>query len=146
MTTAGDPSVGTELRIGSHTLAFEAPDTVRIELCGELGEELQSLAEALEVWGEGRPYMLTLASISRVTTWTGGARKVALSSHRIRLPPRALALYGGGFALRMSVEMLMRATAALGVRDRHVFHGDDEAAARAWLEGMRPKLAAVAKA
>ncbi|MDI1448263.1 hypothetical protein [Polyangium sp. 6x1] len=146
MTLAGDPSVGTELRFGAHRLAFEATDTVHVELCGELGEELQSLAEALEVWGVGRPYILTLASVSRVTTWTAGARKVALSSHRIRLPPRALALYGGGFALRMSVEMLMRATAALGARDRFFFHGHDEAEARAWLAGMRPKLVGVAKA
>ncbi|MDC3955676.1 hypothetical protein [Polyangium jinanense] len=146
MTTAGDPSVGTELRFGAHRLAFEEPDTVHIELCGELGDELQSLVEALEAWSVGRPYILTLASVSRVTTWTAGARKVALSSHQIRLPPRALALYGGGFALRMSVEMLMRATAVLGARDRYFFHGHDEAEARAWLTDMRPKLAGAARA
>lgn len=138
--------MGTELRFGAHRLAFEAPDTVHVELRGELGEELQPMVEALEAWCVGRPYMLTLASVSGVTTWTAGARKVALSSHRIRLPPRALALYGGGFALRMSVEMLMRATSALGARDRYFFHGHDEAAARAWLTDMRPKLAGVAKA
>lgn len=138
--------MGTEQRFGAHKLAFEAADTVYIELCGELGEELGDLVETLETWCVGRPYMLTLASVSRVTTWSAGARKVALTSHRVRFPPRAIALYGGGFALRMSVEMLMRATAALGARDRHFFHGHDEAEARAWLTNMRPRLAGVAKA
>ncbi|MRG96478.1 STAS/SEC14 domain-containing protein [Polyangium spumosum] len=141
MTKAGNVSVGTELRIGAHRLVFEEADTVHIELCGELGEELRDLVEALEAFGGDRPYLLVLASVSRVTTWTAGARKVALSSHRIRLPRRAVALHGGGFALRMSIGMLMRATAALGARERFVFHGDDEAAARAWLAQMRPRLA-----
>jgi hypothetical protein len=146
VTKVGGPQVETELRLGAHRLSFEAADTVHIELCGELGDELQLLVEALESWGAARPYVLMLASVSRVTTWTAGARKVALSSHRIRLPARAIALYGGGFALRMSVEMLMRATAALGARDRYFFHGRDESEARAWLAGMREKLAGVVRA
>ena len=128
-----------QLRFGSQRLVFEEPDLVTIELRGYVGDEYVALMDTVVEWSLRRPYVLVLVPLGLSDGMSPLARKV-LRSPDPRMPPRALATYGGGFAARVGIDMLMRATALLGAHRRLLFHGKDEAEARAWLAGARQRL------
>lgn len=129
-----------ELRFGSQHVVFEEPDLVTIELHGYVGDEYAELMDTVVQWSLRRPYILVLVPLGLSDGMSPLARKV-LRSPDPRMPPRALATYGGGFGMRVGIDMLMRATALLGSHRRLLFHGKDEAESRAWLAGARERLA-----
>ncbi|UQA61310.1 hypothetical protein [Polyangium aurulentum] len=130
---------------GSHRVAFEEPDLVAIQFHGRIeGHEAAALVGEVVVWARTRPYSLVLIPLDGLTNFSGEARRIFVSPVRASLPPRALAFYGGNFAQRVSFDLLARASALLGLKNRHLFHGPDEASARAWLAIMRETLAPLA--
>jgi hypothetical protein len=123
-------------------MMFEPPDIVVSRMVGELDGPTMALAmRQLIDWSRGRPYVLVLTDLSRVTGLSASARR-ELIIHGHKLPPRALAVFGGTFAVRVVTELLERASSLLGSQNRWAHHFDDEASARAWLVEMRAKLGA----
>jgi len=129
---------------GPHRLVFEEPDTVVIQFAGRIeGHEAAALVGEVVAWARTRPYSLVLIPLDGLTNFSCDARRVFVSPARAALPPRALAFYGGNFAQRVSFDLFARATVLLGLKNRHLFHGPDEASARAWLATMRETLASL---
>jgi len=128
-----------QILFGAHRVVFEDPDLVTVDLRGYVGDEYAALMDTVVSWSLGRPYILVLIPLGQTDGMSPLARKV-LRAPDPRMPPRAIATYGGGFATRVGIDMLMRATALLGPHRRLLFHGKDEAEARAWLAGARDRL------
>jgi hypothetical protein len=129
-----------EIFFGNHRLVFEGANTVKIDLRGFGGDEIVPLFDALAVWSMTQPYTLVLVPLSGAEGLSAAARQAIRSPNR-GLPPRAVATYDGTFALRVAIDMVMRATRALGIRNRLHQHATDEIDARRWLESVRPRLA-----
>jgi hypothetical protein len=128
---------------GAHRMIHEPPDTVVLAGGGAVsGEEMAAMVQALAEWSRGMPFVLMLVDLSTVTSIPAEARR-ALTLHGKALPPRAIALYGGSFAIRVASTMMERASDLLSrgqKRDRWMHHAGDEAEARQWLAEMRGKL------
>ena len=130
----------TRATFGPSEMIFEAPDTVLMTLRGDFdGDTASVMMEQLVTWSRGRPFVLLLMDLRAVGAISPAARQV-LTSNGHRLPPRALALHGGSFTVRVVTNMMERASWLLGSRNRWARHWADEAAARAWLDEMRGKL------
>jgi len=130
----------TRATFGPSEMVFEEPDTVRMALRGDFdGDTAARMMEQVITWAEARPFVLLLLDLTGVGSISPAARR-ALTSNGHRLPPRALALHGGNFTVRVVTNMMERASWLRGSRNRWVRHSPDEAAARGWLDEMRRKL------
>ncbi|MDI3292003.1 hypothetical protein [Polyangium sp. 15x6] len=137
-------SSGMETRVtfGLSEMIFEAPDTFVMKPRGAFDEETASaMIEHLVARAEALPFVLLLMDLTSLGVITPAARHV-LTSNGHRLPPRALAIHGGSFTVRVMSQMMARASWLRGSRDRWVWHSPNEAAARAWLDEKRRALAA----
>ncbi|MDI1478294.1 hypothetical protein [Polyangium sp. y55x31] len=131
-----------EVVFGTHRLVFEDPDLVFVDLRGDIGDELGPMIRVAVEWTLSKPYVLVLVPLGRVGHMSGAGWKLVRAPDP-RMPPRAVATYGGGFATRVALDMAMRATALLGNHKRLLFHGKDEGEARTWLVSAREKLARI---
>lgn len=103
------------------------------------GAIASQLMEQLVQWAAKMPYVVVLMNVVNLSSFTTEARKV-FTSNGHRLPPRALALYGGSFATRVMLDLMDRASWLLGSRNRFAKHWPDENSARAWANEMRVVL------
>ncbi|MDC3955942.1 hypothetical protein [Polyangium jinanense] len=133
-----------EVVFGTHRLVFEDPDLVFIDLHGDIGDEISPMIRDVVTWTLSKPYVLVLVPLGRSGHLSTAGWKLVRAPDP-RMPPRAIATYGGGFATRIALDMAMRATVLLGNHKRLLFHGKDEVEARAWLAGAREKLARIAE-
>ncbi|MDI1435343.1 hypothetical protein [Polyangium sorediatum] len=132
----------TRTTYGVSEMIIEPPDTVVIKPRGDYdGETATAMMEALITWAQARPFVLLLMDLTYVGALSPAARH-ALTSNGHRLPPRALAIHGGSFTVRVLSQMMDRASWLRGSRNRWVWHAPDEATARAWLDEKRKVLAA----
>ena len=133
-----------EVAVGKHSLRYEPPDTIVVVLQGSVDEEDAVVISKQAVdWSEGAPCLLVIVDVRQLSSMSQQARKVG-ASMGYRLPPRATAVVGGSFAVRMLMDLVLRASELLGTKKRFTKHCPDEAAARAWVAEMRPLLLATA--
>ncbi|TKC97244.1 hypothetical protein [Polyangium fumosum] len=132
----------TRTTYGVSEMIIEPPDTVVIKPRGDFdGAIAAAMMEALVTWARDRPFVLLRMDLTYVGAISPAARH-ALTSNGHRLPPRALAIHGGSFTVRVLSQMMDRASWLRGSRNRWVWHAPDEATARAWLDEKRKVLAA----
>ncbi|MDC3957598.1 STAS/SEC14 domain-containing protein [Polyangium jinanense] len=132
----------TRATFGLSEMIFEAPDTFVVKPRGDFdGEIASAMIEHLIVLAQDLPFVLLLMDLTSLGAITPAARH-ALTSNGHRLPPRALAIHGGSFTVRVMSQMMARASWLRGSRNRWVWHSPNEAAARAWLDEKRRVLAA----
>ncbi|MDI1484795.1 hypothetical protein [Polyangium sp. y55x31] len=132
----------TRATFGLSEMIFEAPDTFVMNPRGDFdGPTASAMMEHLIARAQGLPFVLLLLDLTYLGVITPAARH-ALTSNGHRLPPRALAIHGGSFTVRVVSQMMARASFLRGSRNRWVWHSPNEAAARAWLDEKRRMLAA----
>ena len=132
-------------RSNGFSLRFESPDTVFVVVSGDVDTApVAEFLEQLVQWATGKPYVVLILDVTRLRSYSAGARKI-LASNGHRLPPRVFAHFGGSYSAQVMVELVARGSSALGSKNRWVTHWPNEASARSWMEGMRPILAQQAK-
>ena len=133
-----------EVAVRRHSLKYEPPDTIVVVLHGSVDEDDAAvISKHMVDWSDGAPCLLVIVDIRQLSSMSQQARKVG-ASMGYRLPPRATAVVGGSFAVRMLMDLVLRASELLGTKKRFTKHCPDEAAARAWVAEMRPLLLATA--
>lgn len=126
--------------LASQRLTYEPPDTILWVIRGDLGgSEAATAMEQFVDWSRGQPYMLFVVDVVELTAFSGEARKV-LASNGHRFPPRVLSFFGGSFKVQVLLDLMDRATALRGSKNRFARHFPDETSARAWAAEMRPVL------
>lgn len=108
------------------------------------GAIAKRIMDQLVEWSANMPYVLVIMNVVNLLSFSTEARKI-FTSNGHRLPGRALALFGGSFATRVTLDLMDRASWLLGSRNRFTKHWPDEKTARAWAEEMRLVLAAQAR-
>ncbi|MDI1451174.1 hypothetical protein [Polyangium sp. 6x1] len=132
----------TRATFGLSEMIFEGPDTFVLKPHGDFdGATANAMMEHLIAQAEALPFVLLLLDLTSLGGITPAARH-ALTSNGHRLPPRAMAIHGGSFTVRVLSQMMDRASWLRGSRNRWVRHSPDEAAARAWLDEKRRMLVA----
>jgi hypothetical protein len=129
-------------QFGSHNLWFEEPDTLMLEVIGDLtAEHARGIAaEQLRVLA-GKSYALLLVDATRFKSVSSEARQV-LSEVGKRSPPSAMACFGASFRARVLVEMLVATVSLFTTPKDKIQFFDSEAEARAALARLRPEYAA----
>jgi hypothetical protein len=128
------------LRVGFSSVAFEPLDTMNMVLVGDVdGATADALMAQMIEWSRPMPYALYLMNVVDVSSISAEARKI-LTSNGHRLPPRALAMFGGSFTTRVALDLMDRASWLLGSRNRYAKHWPDEKSARNWIAEMRTVL------
>jgi hypothetical protein len=126
-----------ERQVGLHLIRWEPPDTIYVELVGELAEkEVHSIHAALEDLSRAGSIFLIL-NISRLGRMSPTARAAAARwPHITRI--RAIATFGIGFEQRVLATLILKAVGLLS-KDftAAVAFFDREAEARVWCEGQR---------
>jgi hypothetical protein len=128
------------LQAGRHVLEVEEPDLVIYRVRGVItGDELQAMREAQAGWVAGMDPIVVLIDLSEMEGATREARKAAM--HFDGGPTRrAIAYFGSRFAVRVMVELTLRAMRVLRPRAYPMRFCEDEASARLWLDAQRAEL------
>jgi hypothetical protein len=133
--------VSEEVICGDHRLVFEASDTAHLLLRGNVSAEQGAvIMGALVSWAGSRAVIFVLINLSNLSGIAAEARRTAVVES-MRLPRRAVAVYGGSFGVRIALDMIIRASALLRRTPQTVFYAPSEAAARAWFDRARERLA-----
>jgi hypothetical protein len=107
-------------QIGAHSLWEAAPDVVRLDLVGLVeGHELKEIVELEHAWARGKPQWFAIADLSRLGGSTPSSR-----AYMAEVPPHAASVsivFGTHFAVRILVEMMMRARRLLKPSEPEVF-------------------------
>lgn len=140
----GEPPPSTRrassLETGSVDMTIEPPDLVVLKARGAVASDLGKAAiSRLEAFARPRPYYLILFDMSESVDLDAAARD-HMSAWARRVPPHAMAVFGADFHIQVVLEMVQRAVSKLTGKPLHRHFSRDEAAARAWLETMRPGL------
>jgi hypothetical protein len=119
-----------------HKVDFELlePRYIRVRFLGEMdGPEMQALMEAMEQSVGNEPYFLLEADVRAVKAVSAEARRIA-AERFLRLPDRAIAMVGGGFAQRLFAKLVLTAVYMLSRNPRNASeYFQDSESARAWL-------------
>ncbi|MDI1479337.1 response regulator [Polyangium sp. y55x31] len=142
--TDGEPPPSTRRasirETGSLDMTIEPPDLVVLKARGAVANDLGKAAiSRLEAFARPRPYYLILFDMSESVDLDAAARD-HMSAWARRVPPHAMAVFGADFHIQVVLEMVQRAVSKLTGKPLHRHFSRDEAAARAWLETMRPGL------
>jgi hypothetical protein len=128
------------LQAGRHVLEVEEPDLVIYRIHGEItGDELQAMREAQSAWMAGMDHIVVLVDLSETEGMTREARKAAMRPDG-GPTRRAIAYFGARFAVRVVVELTLRAMRVLRPRAYPMRFCEDEARARLWLDAQRAEL------
>lgn len=130
---------------GRHLLWIEEPDTVFMDLDGDITSEniLDFLAPVARLGEAGRPVIL-VQDLSKVGSFTAGARKAItddLRSSHIKL----VISVGASFQLRVVLSMINKTARMLNRELAETVFAKDLAEARAMLPAERARLAANVK-
>ena len=128
-----------------HTVEFELvePRYLRIRFLAEMdGPEMLALMEAMEESIGKEPFFLLEADVREVKGVSPDARRIA-AERFLKLPDRAIAMVGGGFAQRLFAKLVLTAVSMLSRNPRNAseFFQHPEAA-RAWLREYATKYEA----
>lgn len=128
-------------RSNGFSLRFESPDTVFVVVSGDVDTApVAEFLEQLVQWATGKPYVVLILDVTRLRSYSAGARKI-LASNGHRLPPRVFAHFGGSYSTQVMLDLVVRGSELLGSKNRWATHWPDETSARAWTNEMRPVLA-----
>jgi len=99
-------------QFGAHTMWEAAPDVLRLDLVGLVeGDELKSIVETQLSWGKDKSQWFSVVDMSRLGGSTPESR--AYMSQRPINPTSMSIAFGANFAIRILVDMLMRARRVL---------------------------------
>jgi len=127
-------------RFGSHNLERESPHLFIYRLRGPLrAVELREMTSLQRQWMENIDYALILCDVRAQERTDPEARQVALNWNTSNVP-RALAIVGASYPMRVLFDMLFRAIELLRRRPLHIAFHDDEIQAREWLAVMGTKF------
>jgi hypothetical protein len=124
-------------RFRATSWSAEGPDAYALRVGGKLDRETIGwiIDQATAALAGGRPvYLLCDMTVYEGVTRAG--RKF-VGERSLVAVPRAMAIFGVGFTLRISLEMIVRAALALSRMSLLVRFFDTEAEARAWLAEIR---------
>lgn len=112
---------------------FIEPCLVSIRIHGKFDEQRASeVLDKIESKVAGKPYFLLEAFMTHIDGATPEARRI--SAERLnKLPERAIAIVGGGFAQRLIAKLIITATSFLGKGDNIGSYFSDSESARKWL-------------
>lgn len=137
--------MSTRVAVMTHDITFEPPNTILIQGRGVMdGVSATKMHEQMCAWVGEQPYMFLLADMSEVTSFSTDGRKGLVSSTG-QLPPRAVALCGAPFAVRVVFDMVARARSLLGKQGRWMKNFTDQESARQWFDEMQPIVEAYAR-
>lgn len=95
-------------QFGAHTMWEAAPDVLRLDFVGVVdGDELKGLIETQLQWSKDKPRWFALADMSRLGGSTPSSRE-----YMVKIPsnPNSVSIsFGARFAIRILVDMMMRA-------------------------------------
>lgn len=107
-------------QFGAHSLREVAPDTLHLELVGLVeGDELQQIVETENAWGLDKPQWFIIGDLSRL-----GGSTPASRAYMAEIPPNPHSIsivYGTSFAMRILVDMMMRARRLLSRAEPDAF-------------------------
>ena len=128
-----------------HAVVFELlePRYIRLRFLGEMdGPQMEALMEAMEESVGDEPYFLLEADVREVKAVSAEARRIA-AERFLRLPDRAIAMVGGGFAQRLFAKLVLTAVYMLSRNPRNASEFfQDSASAQAWLRQYAAKYEA----
>jgi hypothetical protein len=126
-----------ELRSGATSWSAEGPDAYALRVRGKLDSETIGwiVEQTLATLAGGRPVYL-LCDMTGYEGVTRAGRKL-VGERSLEAVPRAMAIFGVSFTLRISIEMIVRAALLLSRKSLRVRFFDNEAEARAWLAEVR---------
>lgn len=131
--------------VSLHAVEFELvePRYIRLRFLGEMdAPQMEALMEAMEESVGDEPYFLLEADVRAVKAVSAEARRIA-AERFLRLPDRAIAMVGGGFAQRLFAKLVLTAVYMLSRNPRNAseFFQDAESA-QAWLRQYAAKYEA----
>jgi hypothetical protein len=133
-----------EKRIGPHLWTFEEPDIFIARFNGDLApDHVRALTRTQKEHAPHLSYILYVVDHARIGETSPEARRVFREEGQSDLPS-ATAIIGSSFKLRVLADLAFRAVNFFRRSPVHFRFFDDEAAARAWLDEMRPVLQRVA--
>ena len=137
----------TRVLIVTHEVLFEPPNTVVIVGHGVMdGESSSKIHGQMLDWVKDQPYMFLLADFRDVTGFsTDGRKSYVASANTGELPPRAVALWGASFGVRVIFDMVARARSFLRLEGRWMKYCSNIEEARQWAAEIRPALEAFAQ-
>jgi hypothetical protein len=125
---------------GRQSMFFEEGNVISFQLTGEVTEqEMASCMTAVEEWTQGFTYLLMLIDVTELEIISAGARRLA---SRKPAPPgqyQAFACVGASFRTRVLLGLVIKAMRLLKATPFDLEFFTDEAAARAWLAGLRDR-------
>ncbi|UQA60360.1 STAS/SEC14 domain-containing protein [Polyangium aurulentum] len=128
------------LRAGQHVIEVEDRNLVIYRLRGILdGDDLRAMRRAQAKWMADKDHIVGLVDVTEMEGSTSDARKESMRPDG-GTQHRALAYFGSRFAVRVAVELLLRALRIVRASPYPMRFCEDEASARAWLEEQRPEL------
>jgi hypothetical protein len=134
--------MSTRVVVFTHEVIFEPPNTILIVGRGIMdGISATKMHEQMVAWVGEQPFMFLLADMSKVTGFSTDGRKGLVASAG-ELPPRAVALCGAPFGVRVIFDMVARARSLLGKQGRWMKNVPDHESARQWFTEMRPVVEA----
>jgi hypothetical protein len=129
-----------EKRIGPHLWTFEEPDIFIARFNGDLvPDHVRALTRTQKEHAPHLSYILYLVDHSRIGETSPEARRAFREEGGSDLPS-ATAIIGSSFTLRVLADLAFRAVNFFRRSPAQFRFFDDEAAARAWLDEMRPVL------
>jgi hypothetical protein len=135
-------SVEGETWVGQHVIRDEPGDLVVLELHGKiLPGEMRALARVTDERLLARGQLFMLCDVTDADGMSPGSRH-ELRDRAKKLPPHFVAYVGAPLAIRVVLDLVIRATTSLtGAKIAHRFF-ESRAGARRWLDEMRAKAAA----
>lgn len=124
------------------TVDFELvePRYIRIRFHGEMdGDSMEALMDAMHVAVGDEPFFLLEADVREVKGVSPEARRIA-AERFLKLPDRAIAMVGGGFAQKIFAKLVLTAVSMLRPNPRNAqdFFQDPDRA-REWLKEYSDK-------
>jgi len=128
------------IQVGTHSVTREASGLLFVRYVGDCAaHEMVAILDAIEVLGQKD--ILALNDLTALGDVSPAARKIVAQDRRSGLF-RAIGVFGGGFTVRILVNMSVTAARTLGVGiTAPIVFFETEAKARAWLDEQKARTA-----
>jgi len=138
----GERSMPEVHRIGAHTTWLEDPDLIVLRLAGDVSlEDAEEINRRHFALSEGRPGVFMLVDMLGLGSDTPAGRKTT-SEALTRMPLRGLAVCQARMEAKVMAKMVIAGVSLFKEEETGSFpveYFDDEAEARAWIDGLRAR-------